>query len=229
MAFYCLCSLAPCLIQQPQWGLSAFCLWAVVHHAQQRDYCSLLRMVRLRSLPHHHTQFTVNKARKGEWLLPWNYPVCCLQGGIIFTLPSINNKLHHHLIAIFLNIAVPKPSMNWDVNNILAMTEIFALYSAVGVSLQLQHSATTLRAEFLFASLQILWTLLNHTLNTLMGEPKPLNQKGVKETEKCWADVWRRQAARALLFSEKSRVWHLSMQGLMQLGTGRRQPRRSPE
>lgn len=113
---------------------SAFCLWAAVHHVQQGDSCSLLRKVRLCSSPRHHTLFTVKEARKGEQLLSWDYPVWCLQGRIIFILQSRSKKLHHHLTVTFSNTAVPKSSMNSDANNILAMTEIFALYSAVGVN-----------------------------------------------------------------------------------------------
>jgi len=40
-------------------------------------------------------------------------------------------KLHHYFTALFLNSVFPKFSVNVNVNNISAMTELFASYSAV--------------------------------------------------------------------------------------------------
>lgn len=40
-------------------------------------------------------------------------------------------KLHHCLTVVFLNSVFPRFSVKVDVNNILAMTEQFALYSTV--------------------------------------------------------------------------------------------------
>lgn len=71
--------------------------------------------------------------------------------------------------------------MDGDVNKVLAETEIFALYSGVGGSVDRIFQLHWEQNLFL-SSLQILWTLLNPTLNTYEEDLSPFDQKRVKKS-----------------------------------------------